>query len=293
MKKVLFFLFFFLLFLLNCSSQTLVNTNKLWSNLWQTASGGPLPHIKETKFVKFNEDTLIGSHHFYKVFVATDSLQTGYSKSGFIREDSAKKVYFRSNSDSVERLIYDFNVIVGDTVIIFNGMQQKLAVDTVDSVLIGNQYLKRIVLSSFGWSGEQWIETIGSLCGILSSGSYFMTGTKHDLLCYYKNDTLQFHNPNFSECYYNNVGIQELPNNGLVSIFPNPFIATAQIIFHQTYHNVSLSVYDIQGKLMLQKQYADCNQIQLNRDRLSNGMYFLKLRLDEKEVETAKIVVSD
>ena len=88
-------------------------------------------------------------------------------------------------------------------------------------------------------------------------------------------------------------GINEIHSGNSIFISPNPFTTSTQITLDKTYHNIFLSLYDIQGKLMLQKQYADCNQIQLNRDRLSNGMYFLKLRLDEKGVETGKIVVSE
>ena len=80
-------------------------------------------------------------------------------------------------------------------------------------------------------------------------------------------------------------------NNFLLS--PNPFSITSQITLPQTYHTISLSVYDMQGKLVAQNQYADCDKIQLNRKGLTNGMYFLKLIMDDKEVTTGKIVVSD
>jgi hypothetical protein len=78
-----------------------------------------------------------------------------------------------------------------------------------------------------------------------------------------------------------------------ITISPNPFTTSTQITLYKTYHNIFLSVYDIQGKLMLQKQYADCNRIQLNRNGLNNGMYFMKLTLDERWVETAKIIISE
>jgi hypothetical protein len=89
------------------------------------------------------------------------------------------------------------------------------------------------------------------------------------------------------------IGINEIQLKHHFSISPNPFNTSTQITLDKTYHNISLSVYDIQGKLMLQKQYADCSQIQLNRNGLNNGMYFLKLTLDERGVETGKIVVSE
>jgi hypothetical protein len=76
-------------------------------------------------------------------------------------------------------------------------------------------------------------------------------------------------------------------------IYPNPFNFSTIITLPQTYYNITLAVYDIQGKLVTQNQYTDCSQVQFNRNQLSNGLYFLKLTLDDKEVETGKIVISE
>jgi hypothetical protein len=43
----------------------------------------------------------------------------------------------------------------------------------------------------------------------------------------------------------------------------------------------------------MQQNYADCSQIQLNRRGLNSGLYFLKLTLNDRWVETGKIVVTD
>jgi len=88
-------------------------------------------------------------------------------------------------------------------------------------------------------------------------------------------------------------GIPEFSNNIHISIFPNPFSTTSQITLSKTYHNILLSVYDIQGKLVSQNQYKYSDKITLNRNGLNNGMYFLKLILDDKEIATGKVVVSD
>ena len=87
-------------------------------------------------------------------------------------------------------------------------------------------------------------------------------------------------------------GVEENSKNSFF-ISPNPFSTTTQITLSKTYHTISLSVYDMQGKLVAQNQYADCDKIQLNRKGLTNGMYFLKLIMDDKEITTGKIVVSD
>jgi uncharacterized protein (TIGR02145 family) len=87
--------------------------------------------------------------------------------------------------------------------------------------------------------------------------------------------------------------INEYGLNNNIIIAPNPFSQSTQITLNQSYHNIALAVYDIQGKQVAQQQYADCDKIQLNRNQLSNGLYFLKLTLDDKAVESGKIVISE
>jgi hypothetical protein len=88
-------------------------------------------------------------------------------------------------------------------------------------------------------------------------------------------------------------GIIENSDVSLFQFRGNPFKTSSQIALNQTYHSIVLAVYDIQGKLVEQLQYEDCSQIQFNRNRLSNGLYFVKITLDDKCLETGKFVVVD
>ena len=78
-----------------------------------------------------------------------------------------------------------------------------------------------------------------------------------------------------------------------IILTPNPFSQSTQITLNQTYQNIALAVYDIQGKQVAQQHYTNCSQIQFYRNNLTNGLYFVKLTLDDKAVETVKMVVGD
>ena len=85
--------------------------------------------------------------------------------------------------------------------------------------------------------------------------------------------------------------IHEIKNsrcNLLLNISPNPFSHSTQITLNETYQNIALTVYDMQGKQVAQQHYTNCSQIQLYRNQLTNGLYFVKLTLDDKAVETVK-----
>jgi hypothetical protein len=131
----------------------------------------------------------------------------------------------------------------------------------------------------------QYLDTI--VLGILPLGNYFITVNKYcsnDTICTYSDTvskSIQFDITTNLNNFFKNIA----------SISPNPFTTSTQITLPQTYHNIALAVYDIQGKLLAQQQYKDCSQIQLNRNQLCNGLYFLKLTLDDKRVETGKIVI--
>ncbi len=83
---------------------------------------------------------------------------------------------------------------------------------------------------------------------------------------------------------------EEVPKT---NVFPNPFSISTQISFDKTYQNLDLSIIDLQGKIIQQKSYHDCNKITLDRAGIANGFYFLRVSLDGKFVETKKVVVTD
>ena len=88
--------------------------------------------------------------------------------------------------------------------------------------------------------------------------------------------------------------IGEIPgNSNSVIISPNPFTQSTQITLPQTYRSITLEVYNVQGQQVAQYQYADCDKIQLLRNHLGSGLYFLKLTGDDGEVRTGKVVVSE
>ena len=94
-------------------------------------------------------------------------------------------------------------------------------------------------------------------------------------------------------CVFDSLSTQINENNSpnSYSISPNPFTQSTQITLPQTYRSITLEVYNLQGQQVAQYQYADCNKIQLQRNHLGSGLYFLKLTGDDGVVRTGKVVV--
>jgi hypothetical protein len=128
-------------------NETLVDSNKRWSNLLVEGPAGYPPWPMSTTFVKFDGDILIDSVSYKKVWQTNHELQFYYQLTGFIRQDLNGKVFYRTLQDTTLRLLYDFNAEVGDTLHTWGYVQMELVVETVDSVFIFDRYLKRIILS--------------------------------------------------------------------------------------------------------------------------------------------------
>jgi len=272
---VIFIMFHFVSYGQTCHS--LVDTNKLWSNLHHTHTGGPPPYTYETHFIKFNVDTVIESKTYKKVFITYDSTQTAWSTCGYIREDSNSKVYFLGQLDSVERLLYDFNLLVGDTFIyMFNSVVPiELLVYSVDSVFIYDKYVKRITF--LPW--ETWYEGIGSSCGVLSSGLGGIVGSSYDLLCYYENDTLKYMNPDFNDCFISmTVGNVDDYNTNQIKavIFPNPVVSTSILkVENMRDKKVVLEIYSLLGQRLMTTEIGE--QTTINNSDFESGIYIYKI----------------
>lgn len=266
--------------------ERIVDTTKLWSTLYQSA----LPYtIFKTNYSKFSGDTVIGSDHFMKIYQSTDSLQLNYVETAYIREDSTHKVYYRNLQGTHTYLIYDFNAEVGDTITIWG--HPSMIVDTVDSVYIGNAFRKRIHFSY--WGGESWIEGIGSMRGVLGGWWVGAIGGGEQLLCYFENNILKYHNPGYVTCYYDYVGINESERPAIrVTILPNPVVSTSVLriesILDKEY---ILEIYSIHGERIKTCVIQKNIKVFIHKSDYASGLYMYRLITSSSEVITGKFIV--
>lgn len=93
------------------------------------------------------------------------------------------------------------------------------------------------------------------------------------------------------------IGIDETPfNNPGVSIFPNPFDNSATLSLDpellRSAGPVSLTLFDIIGNQAGVSLNISSENYVLNRDGLSNGVYFYQLKNEEKVFATGKLILS-
>jgi len=91
----------------------------------------------------------------------------------------------------------------------------------------------------------------------------------------------------------NGGGIQDFNKTNFVNVSPNPFNTSTELLFDKTYTNIELTLSDLQGKSILKKTVQNHNKITLDRTGIENGLYLLKITLDNKITETKKILITD
>jgi hypothetical protein len=146
-----------------------------------------------------------------------NSIGKVYQKIGnrFYSRDSLNRIYAGTPGD--EYLLYDFSKNVGDTIFELGctGYQYCSLVDSIDSIFIGHNRKRMFVWNTsncnFSYAthyyNDIWIEGIGSqfnrfLAPYDYCGFPTQDPTVINLLCYFEQGQLLYHNINYDTCFY-------------------------------------------------------------------------------------------
>ncbi|MEE4259035.1 MAG: T9SS type A sorting domain-containing protein [Bacteroidales bacterium] len=293
MNKLVYILLFFIA-IPSTQAQEIVDNQKLWSIL----TGHCLPDYTTytTSFFKFEEDTIIDGKTYKMVFISEDEFQEEWFFFGsFIREDN-KKVYLREYFGE-EGLIYDFNLQLGDTVVVNNPRavsEVALVLTEIDSVETSDGYRERWKLTNEEFLiPEYWIEGIGSTGGILNSSTEVFGGLcgTYILLCEEENGNTIYLNPEYEQCYYlllNNAEEQEALQISYKLIY-KPSIRAMELIFNE-HGKRHILVSDIQGRTIARFESEE-NNVQLPLNSYTNGLYMVSILQDDGRFTSKKMMV--
>lgn len=283
-----------------CLSQSLITTNKTWSNL---KTNYWYPHNKSTEFFKFTTDSTINGHVYKKVEKSTDANQQFWLAYGFIREDSNKRVFFRFNAIEPEYLFYDFNVELNDTInayTIFTCNDTAYIhsvfyyVHSIDSILIGDKYRKQINLHDTlvpYYDYEHWIDSTGNTGGLLHNDSPLAGRDSYSLLCFYENGFVKYNMPGYSSCYVLTGTGEEHSNTISVKISGNPMTESSVIIVEHLEGNTELKIdfFDFYGKPFCSKKI--CNFLYITKKEFRSGIYLYKITDKDGSIFSGKLIV--
>lgn len=284
--------------------QSMVTSNKLWDNIIYYYLF-PYPIIG-TEHIKFTDDTVINSLTYKKVERSLDEAQMDWSPYGYIRENASKQIFYKIFPLDTERVLYDLNVQLHDTVLVYglitsvnnyrDLVPMTFYVNLIDSVIIGQIYHKRINLGSYFIDSlsiwEQWIDSTGSMGGMLHNRDGLVGCDSYSLVCYFEDEILKFHDPTYTSCY-NSTAINEKDDlTPIVTISPNPItdVSTLNVNGIEDVNSISIRFYNLLGKEVLCK-YGK-KRIEIYKNDISSGIYFYCLTFNHKNLKTGKIIIN-
>ncbi len=88
------------------------------------------------------------------------------------------------------------------------------------------------------------------------------------------------------------VGIPKIVNSSILSIYPNPFNGSTTVQFENSgKENCSLTLYNTYGQIVRIINNITTDKIEIERNNLSCGLYFLQLRMDDTIRVEGKLVI--
>jgi hypothetical protein len=287
MKKITFLMLFSIWASMTFSQNyfPLIEENRTW-NVISVILVGPYPWdtTYSTLTYEFSGDTTIDSQTYLKLYESEEENPVNWNLCCYMREEN-KKVWLKSDPESPEILMYDFNANQGDTLMI--GLQaplEPLVVDSIGVTEIDGTNRIKYYLSYYEYT-ETWIDGIGSSKGICWSGSSTIVGGWYRFLCMSENGELVYRNPNYESCYL--ITIIKNTDEPIIKIYPNPAQNLLRIENIMNIEIKSISLTNTAGQII--KQF-DSGETQLDVTNINSGLYFLKIAY-KKGVLVEKIMI--
>lgn len=245
--------------------------------------------------------------HYYTVkppFPHPSTTTTAYGQEGpfFIRADENEPlIYFKEHIDSTEKVIYNFRLFVGDTLVLSSPDDRFNIVQKRDSITFSGVTLSMLLTDTIQLPQTNGIiEGIGGLNGFYDFFPYFSAISggimMKQLICFrFQGETFRTPFAEFSmkDCYDENtfiVSAEDISaNRNDVTIFPNPGQGQMTVVVPEHWKGGELSVYNSSGLCVLsEKLTSSGHEIFMKK----NGLYFYLIRVKGQNVFLGKLVVS-
>jgi len=234
------------------------------------------------------KDTIYNNKKYYivegQIHYAEDwgSMYANFYNRFYIYDDSInRKVYFNSDLNSNDTLLYDFSLNIGDTLnSFFVETFQPMILDSISFRLINTNYHREFYFHPVGnnFIKNSIIEGVGGTEGFVHYGGYFESGAS--LICYtrdsislYPTDSLI--NPNlgnYSLCawplnannYNKKMALEIIESNSQIMVKNNEN------------ESISIEILNVWGSKIYFKENIKDNFV-INKESFINGFYFVRV----------------
>lgn len=297
MKKPLFLTVYFLLFSVSAFCQN-------WAPIgaeWHYNFSFDAPSFSEYVHYKVTKDTIFEGKSCRKV----EGTWYRYRKAEILNEgpyftyQSGDTVYYYHKDFKKYVPAYIFNVSAGDTLTFYTPFASShrdttfhVVVDSVKPVIIDSKTFRKIYLGkipgdSMPVMGGSYIETIGSESVFLNPFYWMETANSVKFIRCYKDDSIFVKFTNIACDFRETAGISQLIQAKNLYIYPNPASKKLFIQNLEIKDNYRFYIYNQLG-INVKSGYLTNFSKEINIEELTGGIYFLKVNLNNNQVQTLK-----
>lgn len=244
-------------------------------------------------------DTVIGGHLYSRLlghptYATDDSPYPNYitdpsltlETNLFMREDvESRTVYMYDIEDSLDKLMYDFSLEVGDT--LFSEFSQgEFVITQVDTITLLNGEHRKMFYSNVG---VPYIESIGGINGIQEQIWYPLSGGFSSLECVRIGSELIWSEGASGSCIGFLSTNDRTSLEQTVSLFPNPAIEEIWLEIENLKGSINYQVIDFLGKKWDEGRIVHPSQT-IDISTLPVGVYLIQLSNIQGIVSSKKIV---
>lgn len=266
----------------------------------------------DTTLLKYSiqGDTTINEVTYHKLCRNIGSNESPrYIFAGGLREQD-KRIFFygfgyskfsSGNFPSEEYLLYDFNKVVGDSVMY--DRERWYQITNIDSIKIGSNFRKRYQIRiGISPEFEYIIEGIGNVNqGLLGMITPILTCLdchfEWHFICFSQNGGTLYKNPDFYDCNSTRKSVVDGLKNPVIdlhlTVSPNPLLSTSVIKWDECANNPpsTLIISDVIGKTIKTINVSGRTEIDIKRRDFAKGIYIGKLTTGTVSQAIVKIIV--
>jgi hypothetical protein len=274
--------------------------------VWYSVYSYPWPYPPYIYFRTYkyeaNGDTIINDKIYTKFYncLTVEGENCLYYRGAYRVEIDSSRVYYFDEWESEERLVYDFNLIPGDSII--SGGISVFCLDTGLVVMNdGSTHKYQTMLVPVANNCIQiWVTGVGSMGRPLLEPFAYCSYTfesRYDLTCYFYQEEQIYEwleNPYFEGCIGTNVEIKELTREELFTVSPNPVSNHSIIISNNADENLfDYQIINEDGMILKNEYDIRIDDIIIKKGDFTHGLYILRLYSQKKEqFYTIKFIIN-
>lgn len=244
----------------------------------------------------FDPDSILIHNKPYYELIYTPIIQGQWEGTGILLREENGKIYELNPIDSIETLIYDFDLQTGDTLFTHqDGSENTRKVIGVSTVKLWDDVIRKTISVSCASNVSNpdtttWIEGIGDIERLFWTKTYCAkedaNSEKRNVRCFLTNKQAIYSRPGLDDCY--TTAIDE-PNLEAIKVYPNPSKNEIHFDIPEGQTISSILLYNTLGQKVITTELVKNNSLDVSE--FSRGIYFGVLHLHDGATKIFKCLI--